>query len=209
MKTVKGLTSISTSWDKDFTEAELDIDTNRALAYGITPVQIAAQLPLAGIPVTMSGNLVTMQAQFVRLYFNRPFDRNLQDLRLIPIQTAKGPVPLESLAKIRYRLTANKIERNNLLYSVDISGYRARRAISTMTEDTVNALKTAGLHGVEIHQEGDIKQMKDSFKRMLKSIGIGIVLLLMALIAIYQSVRMSIVMILVLPLAMIGASWGC
>jgi multidrug efflux pump subunit AcrB len=208
MKKVKGLTSISTSWDKDFTEAELEIDTNRALAYGITPVQIAAQLPLAGIPVTLSGNLITMQAQFVRLYFNRPFDKNLQDLRLIPIQTAKGPVPLESLAKIRYRLTANKIERNNLLYSVDISGYRAKRAISIMTEDTDNALETLDLQGVEIHQEGDMKQMGDTFTRMIKSIGIGVVLLLMALIAIYQSVRMSLVMILVLPLAMIGASWG-
>jgi len=205
---VKGLTSISTSWDQDFTEAELDIDSNRALAYGMTPVQIAAQLPLAGIPVTLSGNLVTMQTQFVRLYFNRPFDKNLQDLRLIPIQTTKGPVPLEALAKIRYRLTANKIERNNLLYSVDISGYRAKRAISTMTEDADRALKTVDLHGVEVHQEGDMKQMGDTFKRMIKSIGIGIVLLLMALIAIYHSVRMSVVMILVLPLSMIGAAWG-
>jgi len=208
MQQVKGFTSISTSWDKDFTEAELDIDRNRALAYGITPVQIAAQLPLAGIPVTLSGNLITMQTQFVRLYFNRPFDKRLQDLRLIPIQTARGPVPLESLAKFRYRLTANKIERNNLLYAVDVSGYRARRAISTMTGDTEKALQGLDLPGVEVHQEGDMKQMGDTFKRMIKSIGIGVVLLLMALIAIYQSVRMSIVMILVLPLSMIGASWG-
>ncbi len=208
MQQIKGLTSISTSWDQDFTEAVLDIDNNRALAYGLTPVQIAAQLPLAGIPVTLSGNLVTMQTQFVRLYFNRPFDKNLQDLRLIPIQTSKGPVPLESLASIRYRLTANKIERNNLLYSLDVSGYRAKRAISTMTEDTDSALQDLKLAGVMVHQEGDMKQMGDTFKRMIKSIGIGVVLLLMALVAIYHSVRMSIVMILVLPLSMIGASWG-
>ena len=123
MQEVKGLTSISTSWDQDFTEAELDIDPNRALTYGMTPVQIAAQLPLAGIPVALSGNLVTMQTQLVRLYFSRPFDKNLQDLRLIPIQTAKGPVPLEALGQIRYRLTANKIERNQLLYAIDVSGY--------------------------------------------------------------------------------------
>ena len=208
LKNVKGLTSISTSWDRDFTEAELVIDSNRALAYGMIPEQIAAQLPLAGAPVTLSGNLVTMQTQFVRLYFNRPFDKNLQDLRLVPIQTAKGTVPLEALAKIRYRMTANKIERNNLLYSVDISGYRAKRAISTLTEDASTALEKTGLQGVEVHQEGDMKQMGDTFKRMIKSIGIGVVLLLMALIAIYHSVRMSIVMILVLPLSMIGASWG-
>ena len=208
MGTVKGLTSVNTSWDRDFTEAQLEIDTNRALTYGITPVQIAAQLPLAGIPVSLNGNLVSMQTQPVRLYFNRPFDSDLQGLRLIPLQTSKGPVPLEALGKIRYDLTANKIERNNLLYSLDVSGYRSQRAISTLTEDTMSSLRQAGLQGVEVSQEGDIKQMGDSFSRMIKAIGIGVILLLMALIAIYQSVRLSIVMILVLPLSMIGASWG-
>ena len=208
MAKVKGLTSVNTSWDRDFTEAQLEIDTNRALAYGITPVQIAAQLPLAGIPVSLNGNLVSMQTQPVRLYFNRPFDTNLQGLRLIPIQTPKGPVPLEALGTIHYDLTANKIERNNLLYSLDVSGYRSQRAISTLTEDTASSLRQADLKGIEVSQEGDIKQMGDSFSRMIKAIGIGVILLLVALIAIYRSVRLSLVMILVLPLAMIGASWG-
>jgi len=205
---VKGLTSVNTSWDDDFSEAQLVINPNRLLWYGLTPMQLASQLPLAGAPVTLSGNLVSMQTQPVRLYFNRPYDKNLQDLRLIPIETSKGPVPLEALAKVRYRLTANKIERNQLLYSLDVNGYRARRPISILTGDTVAALQKAGLQGVEVHQEGDIKQMQDSFTRMIRSIGIGVVLLLMALIAIYQSVRLSVVMILVLPLSMIGASWG-
>lgn len=208
MGRVKGITSTGISWDNDFTEVELKIDTNRALAYDMTPVQIAAQLPLAGIPVALSGNLVSMQTQFVRLYFNQNFDGNLENLRLIPIQTPKGPVPLASLATIGYRFTANKIERNQMLYSIDVTGYRSKRAISSLTEDTVKALEEEGIKGVEVSQQGDIFQMKDSFKRMIKSIGIGIVLLLMTLIVIYQSVRLSIVMILVLPLAMIGAFWG-
>ncbi len=208
MAKVKGLTSINTSWGMDFTEAQLAIDPNRALTYGITPTQIAAQLPLAGVPISLSGNLVSMQTQPVRLYFNRPFDTHLQGLRLIPIETPKGTVPLETLATIRYDLTANKIERNNLLYSLDVSGYRSQRAISTLTDDTVNTLQQTNLQGVEVQQEGDIKQMGDSFGRMIKAIGIGVILLLVALIAIYQSVRLSIVMILVLPLSMIGASWG-
>lgn len=205
---VKGLTSVNTSWDNDFTEARLNIDTNRALAYSMTPVQIAAQLPLTGLPIAVSANLVSMQNQLVRLYFNRPFDGNPDQLSLIPIQTPKGPVPLATLATIDYGLTANKIERNQMLYSLDVSGYRSLRPISILTEDALTALSKTDIQGVEISQEGDIKQMGDSFKRMIKSIGIGVILLLMTLVAIYQSVRLAIVMILVLPLAMIGASWG-
>ncbi len=208
MAEVKGLTSINTSWDRDFTEAQLQIDTNRALAYGLTPVQIAGQLPLAGTPISLNGNLVSMQTQPVRLSFNRPYAEHLQGLRLIPLQTPLGPVPLEALATIDYDLTANKIERNQLLYSLDVSAYRSQRAISTLTEDTQKALVQVDLQGMKVSQEGDIQQMGDSFRRIFKAIGIGVILLLVSLIAIYQSVRLALVMILVLPLSMIGASWG-
>ena len=208
MRTVKGFSSVGISWDNDFSEARLEIDTNRALAYGLTPTAIAAQLPLAGIPVALSGNLVSMDTQFVRLYFDHGFDGKLEDLAMIPIQTNKGPVPLAAFATITYGFTANKIERNRMLYSVDVSGYRRTRPISIMTADTVKAVKAANIKGVLIDQQGDIFQMKDSFKRIIKAISIGVVLLLLCLVAIYHSTRMAVVMILVLPLSMIGASWG-
>jgi multidrug efflux pump subunit AcrB len=61
---------------------------------------------------------------------------------------------------------------------------------------------------VLVSQEGDIKQMEDTFGRMLRAIVIGLILLLMALIAIYRSVPLAVIMILVLPLSLIGSYWG-
>ena len=209
LEKVKGLKSINTSWDKDLTEVRIDIYPNRALEYGLTPAQVAYQLPLKGYPVTLSSNLVSMQTQFVRLYFTYPYAESVDSLRLIPIQTPKGPVPLTALASIHYGLTSAKVERDNMLYSIDVNAYRARRPVSIFTSDTNHILKKeVDTSGVVLSQEGDIKQMKDSFTRMIKGTGIGVVLLLMALIAIYRSVRMAIVMILVLPLSMIGAAWA-
>ena len=209
LEKVKGLKSINTSWDKDLTEVRIDIYPNRALEYGLTPAQVAYQLPLKGYPVTLSSNLVSMQTQFVRLYFTYPYAESVDSLRLIPIQTPKGPVPLTALASIHYGLTSAKVERDNMLYSIDVNAYRARRPVSILTSDTNHILKKeVDTSGVVLSQEGDIKQMKDSFTRMIKGTGIGVVLLLMALIAIYRSVRMAIVMILVLPLSMIGAAWA-
>jgi len=51
-----------------------------------------------------------------------------------------------------------------MLYSIDVSGYRSKRSISALTEDAVNAVKKAGIKGVEISQQGDIFQVKGSFK---------------------------------------------
>jgi len=95
-----------------------------------------------------------------------------------------------------------------MLYSLDVNGYRAKRPVTHLTQDTLDALKNVKSSEFIVTQTGDIAQIDDSFKRMLKAIGLGIVILLMSLIAIYKSVRMAFIMILVLPLSLIGASWG-
>ena len=208
IETVPGLTSVSTSWDKDFTQIILDIDKNRALSYGITPYAIAMQIPLKGQVVSLNANFQSMNTQFVRLYLKGKFSKNIETLKLLPISTPMGEIPLSTVAKLKKSLTYAKIERDNLLYSLDINGYRTKRPVTHLTDDTLEALKKADLKDIQIEQSGDIAQIQDSFKRMTKAIGLGVIVLLMTLIAIYKSVRMAFIMILVLPLSMIGASWG-
>jgi len=208
IKDVKGLTSVSTSWDKDFMEVSLDIDENKALSYGISPYQIAMQLPIKGQIVGLNANFQSMNTQVVRLYLKGKFSKNIETLRLLPISTPQGEIPLSQVATIKRHLTFAKIERDKMLYSVDVNGYRAKRPVTHLTEDTITALNDANITDIQIDQTGDIAQIDDSFKRMGKAIGLGVIVLIMTLIAIYKSVRMAFIMILVLPLSLIGASWG-
>ena len=208
MKTVKGLTSVSTSWDKDFSEYVIDIDRNKALRYGITPYNVAMQIPIKGQVASLNANLESMNTQFVRIYLKDKFTKNLETLKLLPIHTKFGDIPLSQIASIKKELTYAKIERDKMLYSLDVNGYRAKRPVTHLTDDTLEALKNVKSDGFVVTQTGDQAQIDDSFRRMAKAIGLGIVILLMALIAIYKSVRLAIIMILVLPLSMIGASWG-
>jgi multidrug efflux pump subunit AcrB len=206
---VKGLTSVSTSWDKDFTEIALSIDENKALSYGVTPFEIATQILAKGQVIGLNANLQSLNTQPVTLYFKGKFSQNEQTLRLLPIHTAIGDVPLAQMAKISRSLTFAKIERDKMLYSIDVNGYRSNRPVSHITEDAEQALgAVTKSDDVIISQEGDIAQINDSFDRMIKAIGLGIFILTMVLIAIYRSVKMSLIMIVVLPLSMIGAAWG-
>ncbi|MDX1808523.1 MAG: efflux RND transporter permease subunit [Sulfurospirillaceae bacterium] len=208
MKTVRGLTSVSTSWGKDFTEYIIDVDRNKALRYGITPFDIAMQIPIKGEIVSLNANLESMNTQFVRLYLKDRFTKNLETLKLLPITTKFGEIPLSQIATIKKSLTYAKIERDNMLYSLDVNGYRAKRPVTHLTDDTINALKSVKSDNFIVSQRGDSAQISDSFGRMLKAIGLGVIILTMSLIAIYRSVRMAFIMILVLPLSLIGASWG-
>jgi len=209
LKEIKGLTSISTSWDKDFSEIVLNIDENKALSYGITPFEIAMQIPVRGQVVGLNADYQSLNTQLVRLYLKGKFGENEQTLRLLPIHTPMGEIPLEHLATISKSLTFAKIERDKMLYSIDINGYRANRPVSHLTDDAeASLLNIKNDNDVIMTQEGDIAQIDDSFSRMTKAIGLGIIILIMVLISIYRSVKMSFIMIAVLPLAMIGAAWG-
>jgi len=206
---IKGLTSVSQSWSNDFSEIKVDIDTNKALSYGLTPAAIAQQIPIRGQVLSLSGNLASMSTQYVRLYLKGSFSEDIQSLKSMLIQTPKGEeLPLTAIARISRNLTEAKIERDKMLYSIDVNGYRSTRPVTHLTADADEALKKVDSAGFIVTQEGDIVSLNDSFKRMTKAIGIGIVILTLTLIVIYRSVKLGLVMIVVLPLSMIGASWG-
>ena len=209
MEKIKGLTSVDTSWDANYQEISLNIDTNKALSYGLTPAQIIAQIPVNGRIASINGDFASMNTQFVRVYLKGKFNENLNSIRLLPIKTPFGYyIPLEAVAKFQKHFTPAKIERDQLLYSLDVNGYRNKKPITMITADSNRILKHLNTKGYLIEQAGSIVQLNDSFKRMLKAILIGVILLTTTLIAVYRSVRMGLVMIVVLPLSMIGASWA-
>jgi multidrug efflux pump subunit AcrB len=208
LKKTKGLTSVSKSWNNDFYEAVIDIDVNKAFYYGITPFDIASQLLLKGNRIGITSDLSALNSEFVRVYFKEEFSQNFQTLRFLPISTKRGAIPLEKIAKIYFSFAPSKIERNDLLYSIDVKGYRALRPVTHIVADIDDTLKKVSFAGFSVKNEGDIVQLKDSFLRIIKAIAIGTVILFFVSAIIYESFLLSAVMILVLPLALIGASWS-
>ena len=203
---IKGLKTVMSSWDKDYQEIILKIDKNKALSYGLTPLNIAYQIALKDAPLSIISSLSSMNVQFVKIRFNDKFSKNMQALKLLPIETKNGIVPLSEIASLEPNFTYNKINRYNLQYAIDIQGYRAKRAISKITADTDKLLHKKGYFNYT--QAGDIKEMNDAFSRLIKAIAIGVVILILTLMVIYRSLRLALIMIVVLPLSMIGASWA-
>jgi multidrug efflux pump subunit AcrB len=208
LKTLKGITSITPSWREDLSEIDLSIDTNKALSYGLTPVTILNQIPIRGQIVALSGDLASMSNQPVRLYMSGSFQEHPLSLENLPISSNVGMIPLSALATLQMQMTPAKLERDGLLYSLDVNGYRAKRPITHITDDADAVIKQLSLSGTTLTQQGDIVQLNDSFKRMMNAVGIGVLLLFVVLTAVYSSARLAGVMILVLPLSLIGAAWG-
>ena len=210
MYKVKGLTSASRSWYMDKKEYILQIDANRSALYGLTPLEIANYVGgyVKGIPA--SSFVVPMEnGMVIRVILPEKERGFIDQLKSIPIPTKKGFVPLSYFATFKSQNVQNVITHQDLLNVLDIEGYRAT-APTTFLQMQVNSLeKSLKLpRSYSISHEGEIKQMKESFKRLIHSILIGIVILYFSLIPAFTSFTYPISIIAAIPLALIGAAFS-
>ncbi|NPA53134.1 MAG: efflux RND transporter permease subunit [Aquificae bacterium] len=209
---VRGLVSVSKSWDFDKIVYNLNIDHKKAMLYEISPYLISLQLSqkIKGQVISFY-NVKNESSLPVKIIFESKNRNSKIDIENMFINTPKGQIPLTSLVKIEKIIEPTLITREGLQYTIDIIGYREKAAVSHIVENFNKKLKEANFKlplGYEMSNEGDIKQLTDSMKRMFKAIALGIILLFFALAPAFGSFLSPLAVIFAIPLSMIGAAWA-
>jgi multidrug efflux pump subunit AcrB len=146
----------------------------------------------------------------IRLWSNAEQRDTTNILKTTLINTPKGKVPLITFAKFKKELEPGKITREGLQYSVNVYGFREKAAISHIMTNFENELARANqpaLQNIKIKQAGDIAQFKNSASRMVKAVGIGVLLIFFTLVPMFNSVRAPLLIIFSIPLTIVGSSW--
>jgi len=207
---VKGLTSISRSWDMEKREVHLRLDLERLSRYGLSPTSLAQTLrgAFSGAKASVlrvpgeDGYLVTVRLPYGQRY-------SISDLKTLEISTKKGPVPLNELADFEIVKTPTVFTRQNLSPVVDVLGYRSTTAITHLQGQVNRLLADLPLPpGYHISQEGEIKPMKEAFGRLRKAILLALILLYFALVPTFRSFSHPLTIMIAIPLSLIGAVWG-
>ncbi|GER93817.1 AcrB/AcrD/AcrF family protein [hot springs metagenome] len=210
LKKVRGLTSISRSWTYDKKEIAFKVDMQKAAIYSMSPVTISQQMATAvrgGISSVF--RVPGQDGYFIRVQLSRESRNNLSSIESMLIQTPKGAVPIKELGTFELIKTQTAMSRQYLQPTLDIYGYRSTAAISHIHDDIDNALKDIKLPpGYSINHEGDLKQMKESFGRLIAALAIGLILLYFSLVPAFKSWIHPLTIMSAIPLALIGAVWS-
>ena len=209
LENTKGLVNVAKTWDIDKTVYKLVIDEQKANLYGIDSKTITEQLglllkgaPSARYPVQNAEDMT------IRLWSNAEQRDTTNILKTTLINTPKGRVPLITFARFKKELEPGKITREGLQYSVNVYGFREKAAISHIMDNFNKAFKKTTLpQGITIKQAGDIAQFKNSASRMVKAVGIGVLLIFFTLVPMFNSVRAPLLIIFSIPLTIVGSSW--
>jgi multidrug efflux pump subunit AcrB len=207
---LRGATSIIRSWTLDSMELQSHADPEKLALYKISPAAVSAQLAAAVRGAPSSIFRVPNEDGLTVLVQLPAGDRaHFAQLETYPIQTPLGQVPLAQLGAVTRQPIASVITHQGLQRTLDIEAYRATRPITYLQDDVATALKGLQLPpGYSISQEGEVKQMNESFVRLGKALLLGLVLLYFSLVPAFKSWIHPLTIMVAIPLALIGAVWG-
>ena len=208
---VPGLTGVERSWQGQSRRVQLDVDPLQAHHFGLSADAIAKQVA-AAVGGTSGGRLRVAGENPIPVWVRLAEDQR-NDPEMIaglPIRTPKGQlIPLSNLARVRIEHEPASHTHQALLPTVDVIGYRRNIAVTHLQDNVAQAL--AGLElprGYSLSHEGEIKQMGESFGRLIKALGLGLALLFLSLAVTFRSFLRPLAIMVTLPLALIGAAWG-
>jgi multidrug efflux pump subunit AcrB len=207
---VKGLTSISRSWDWSKQEIAIDLDESKLARYGISPNDISETLMTATTGKIASQFRIAGEDGYgVRLRFDQNAMNTVGDLAVLQIPGPTGSVPLKEIASIHPVWRQSKITRQNLLPVVNLLGYRAKTAITHLQDQVTAVLSDMELpSGYTLNQEGEIRQMRESFGNLGGAMALALIFLYFSLVITFKSYLHPVIIMSAIPLAFIGVPWG-
>jgi len=211
LQKVGGLTGFERSWQGDAKRLQLDVNAAKASAYGLTPGAIAQQVAAQanGIP---GGSLRVPGENGIPVWVRLRSDERSSPAAIAALNlTAPNGsiVPLAQVATVKTVYAPTAFTHQNLQRTVDVIGYRRDIAVTALDDHVTEALKGMQLpRGYTISNEGEMKEMNESFSRLTQSLALGIVLLAVVLVIAFRSFVSPIAILATLPLAVTGAAWA-
>ncbi|GAB6909532.1 efflux RND transporter permease subunit [Desulfosarcina cetonica] len=210
LRSIHGLTSVSRSWDWSKREIAINLDETRLARYGLSPSDVSAMMTAATTGRVASQFSIAAQNGYnVRLRFDAAAMTTISDLESLQIVGPEGPIPLSEIADIGQVFRQARITRQDLLPVVNVLGYRDRTAITHLQDQVQRVLSDVKLPaGYLITQEGEIRQMRESFAELGLAMGLAILFLYFSMVVTFSSYLRPVIIMSAIPLAFIGVPWG-
>lgn len=183
----------------------LDRDRMAQLGISVSDVGTAVQYAFSGNDDTKFRD--EGEEYNIRLVLDEADRQTIDNVRNLNISNSRGAnVPLSEVADIRETRAQSVLERNNRLNSIQINATAVGKPSGTIMEEVQAKLARTKLpEGVFLSLEGMSKNQGDAFGSLFLAIGIGILLMYLIMVALYESVVYPFVVLFSLPVAIIGA----
>jgi HAE1 family hydrophobic/amphiphilic exporter-1 len=212
MRTVPGTTDILNTDAAQSPETRMIIDRDRALDMGLSPGQIAGTLrtALSGADVGKFKQAGATDID-ITLRINQEARMDFDQLLDVPLGYRNGqPVKLSQVADVASDLAPAVINRTDRQRQLTVSAGVSGRASGDVTDDVEAAIQANVQFptGYSFQLSGESEAQRESFTDLSSALLLGILLVYMLLVALFQSWLHPLAIMFSLPVSVVGAFGG-
>jgi multidrug efflux pump subunit AcrB len=214
MKKIPALRDLQFGFPLDYPTAEITIDRKRAGQLGVTVEQVGRSV----VAATSSSRFTqpvywrdptSGQAYQVQVEVPESRMASIEDLQSIPaIPGGMTKTRVGDLAEISYGTTAGEYDRYNQQRMVTITANIAGKDLGSVAAEVNNAIARAGAapRGVTVNLRGQVPPMNQTMSGLRSGLLLAIVVIFLLLVANFQSVRVSLVVLSTIPAVITGVA---
>ena len=207
-----GLKDIKNSYVKGMPELKVTVDRDKLKYYHATVNDVAQSFNAAigGRSAGVLANDVQNHVQNhgndtdIAVRFAGGSGYDIEDVRVIPVQTGRGSVFLGDLADVEEGVGPITIRRVNKERIINIQCNLTDRPLNEVVKELTQKLNAAGLKSSYAFS-GQATTMNDSFAEMAMALSLSLLLIYLLLAVLYESVFTPFIRMFSLPLGIIGA----
>jgi HAE1 family hydrophobic/amphiphilic exporter-1 len=143
----------------------------------------------------------------INIILDKTDKMNIESVRNLTIRNSRGAIiHLGDIAEVKEVIGQSVLERTDRLNSVKVTSAAVGRASGTIVQDIQNSLANVKLpEGITVDYQGDAKNQADAFGSLGLALLIGILLIYLIMVALYESIVYPFVVLFSIPVALIGA----
>jgi HAE1 family hydrophobic/amphiphilic exporter-1 len=212
MRGVPGTVDVLNTGAAQAPETRLVINRDRAVNLGLSPGQVAGTLRTA-LSGTDVGKFKRAGATDVNITLraNAASRSNLDQLLQLPLGYRSGQaIKLDQIAGVEHDLAPAVINRTDRQRQLTVSAGVSGRPSGDVTNDVEAAIQSSVQfpEGYGFRLSGASQMQRESFADLTASLGLGILLIYMLLVALFQSWLHPLAIMFSLPVATVGAFGG-
>ncbi len=207
VKKTAGTDYVEFSTKSPKTEISIQLNRDKISQAGLSVPEVGGAIQLAFRGNDQSKFKQAGEEYPINISLEKSDKRSIENIRELTLRTNRGAiVKLKDIADVNEIVGQAILERSDRMNSIKVTASTVGRATGTVVADIQKGVaKLKVPDGIVIEYQGEAQRQKDAFGSLGLAFGLGILLVYLIMVALYESVVYPFVVLFSIPVALIGA----
>lgn len=189
------------------TEISIQLNRDKIAQAGLNVPEVGGAIQLAFRGNDQSKFKEAGEEYPINISLEKSDKRSIDNIRELTLRNSRGAIiKLKDVAEVTEVVGQAVLERSDRMNSMKVTASTVGRPTGTVVADIQKQVEKLKMpDGVVIEYQGEAQRQKDAFGSLGLAFGLGILLVYLIMVALYESVVYPFVVLFSIPVALIGA----